>query len=521
MISSTEKDDINKKAMSSSSVVRNILSRYAQFLIRFFVGIWFARFLIKTLGIELYGLVPLAWNITNYFALITLIMNAPAGRFLIIERSRGNMGKTANVFNTIFWGHTGLTGLILLVGVAVSWFSPLIFKTPAGHEMDARLIFMSVSGAFVLLTFSSPFNLSTYVTNRLDLRSHNESIQLLMRVGIAYGLILSFGWKLGAVSLGIFVGASIGFFITAAFWRRLTPELKISRPQISVQLLKEITGMGIWMLINQIGSLLFLNTELLIVNFLYGAKATGKYGALLIIPAMLRSMASIISNSLVPPIMDRYARNDIDGVIRIVNQSIRLMGVLMALPLGLICGFSFPILNIWLGPEFGDLYIILFVLTVHLCINISVLPLFSLQVMVKKVKTPGIVTLVMGIINTILAVILGQPEFGLGLLGIAMAGAIVLSIKNAIFTPIYGAYIIKRKKFLFFSPMISGITGFTFIIVLTYISRKVMVITSLWDLLISFVFISIGYLLIAWYVILNKADRTLLLKHLPGLKKTT
>lgn len=509
----------DKDAMSSTAVVRNILASLAQFSLRLFIGLWFTRFLVHTIGVELYGLVPLAWNITSYFALITLVMNAPAGRFLIIERSRGDLNKANEVFNTIFWGHAGLSLVILLLGVGVSWSSPLLFKVPIGHETDARFIFLAVSVAFVIVTFSNPLSLSTYVTNRLDLRSYNESIQLLIRVGIASIFILLFGWKLDAVSLGICAAALIGLCISIFCWKWLTPELMIKKPQISIPLLKEVTGMGLWMLINQIGALFFLNTELFIVNLLYGANATGRYGAILLFPATIRSAAQIISSTLAPPVMERYARNDMEGVIRIVSRAVRLLGVLMALPLGLICGFSAPLIKIWLGPEFVDLHLILIVLTAHLCVNITILPLFPLQVMVKKVRVPGLVTLVMGIVNVLLAVILGNPELGLGILGIAMAGAIVLSLKNAIFTPAYGAHILNKSKLIFFPSMLPGIMGFAILVISIIILLNIVEIKNLFQLLVSFTSVSLGYFFITWSFVLSRQDKTWLLSLIPNSRR--
>lgn len=502
---------INRNAMSSTAVMRNVIANFAQFSLRFLIGIWFTRFLIQSIGTELYGMVPLAWNLTQYFALITLVVNAPAGRYLIIEISRGDINAANKIFNTVFWGISGLSLVLLLVAIIVSWSFPFVFKVPLGHEIDVRFIFLAVSGAFVLTTFSNPLSLSTYVTNKLYLQSLNDSLQLLIRVGIAFSFIVFFSWGLGAVSLGIWLAAVIGLFITIAFWRHLTPALKIKSPNINIPMLKDITGMGGWMLVNQIGALLFLHTELFVVNFLYGADATGRYGALLLFPTTLRSIAQMISSTLTPPIMDRYAKGDIEGVIRLVCRATRLLGLLIALPLGLICGFSVPLLKIWLGSEFVDLSLILIVLTAHLCVNISVLPLFTLQVMAKKVKVPGLITLVMGIINILLAVILGMPKLGIGLLGIAMAGAIVLTIKNAIFTPLYGAHIINKNKMFFFPSMAAGITGFLVLVASIFIILKLFEITSIFQLLTAFIAVSLGYLVFVWSYILNKEDKTWLL----------
>ena len=493
--------------MSSSAVFRNLLANFAQFSFRFFIGIWFTRFLILSLGTELYGLVPLAWTVTQYLGLITLVMSAPAGRYLIIEISRGDFSAANRIFNTVFWGTSGLSLFIILVGAGISWSVPFIFNVPVSHEADARIIFFAATAAFVFATFSNSFSLSAYVTNRLDLRSLKEALEQIVRVCVAVFFISFLNWQLGSVSLGIFCGAVTGSAIAVLLWKRLTPQLSIKRRNISIPLLKEMTGMGGWMLINQIGTLLFLHTELFIVNLIYGAKSTGMYGALLIFPITLRTVAQLISSTLTPPIMDRYAKKDVDGVINIVCRATRFLSIVVALPIGLICGFSAPILKIWLGPEFVDLAPTLIFLSAHLSINVSVLPMFPLQIMVKKVKVPGLVTCVMGIINVLLAVLLGQPELGLGLIGIALAGAIVLTLKNAIFTPLYGAHILNINRLILFRPMFLGIIGFLLIMASSVVILKIVEISNIFQLFTVLICTSLGYSAIVWSCFLKREDK--------------
>ena len=107
------------------------------------------------------------------------------------------------------------------------------------------------------------------------------------------------------------------------------------------------------------------------------------------------------------------------------------MGMGMALPIGLMCGFAPSLLSLWLGPEFVELVPLLWLMLFHLVINLSVLPLFYINVATNSVKLPGWVTLVMGIGNLCLAIAL-PLLFGWGYYGVAAAGAIALTLKNAL-----------------------------------------------------------------------------------------
>ena len=130
------------------------------------------------------------------------------------------------------------------------------------------------------------------------------------------------------------------------------------------------------------------------------------------------------------------------------RTSIRTMGLLLALPIGLICGLSQPLLSVWLGPRFVPFAPLMSLMTVHLCVNLAYHPLLNVPMATNHVRTPGLVQIVFGFFNLLLALVMAGPMH-LGLYGIAGASAIVLTLKNAVFTPIYAAHVLKKPASTF------------------------------------------------------------------------
>jgi membrane protein EpsK len=151
-----------------------------------------------------------------------------------------------------------------------------------------------------------------------------------------------------------------------------------------------------------------------------------------------------------------YARQDLPGLIRYSQQAVKFLGLTMALPIGIICGFSSSLLSVWLGQKFVSLAPLMSLMTIHLAVNLSVLPLFNIRVATKKVRVPGIVTCVMGVINLGLALLLAGPV-GWGMYGVAAAGAIVLTGGNLIFGPWYAAHILGIPRSTFFRETLPNI----------------------------------------------------------------
>jgi membrane protein EpsK len=95
----------------------------------------------------------------------------------------------------------------------------------------------------------------------------------------------------------------------------------------------------------------------------------------------------------------------------------------------------------------------------HLPINLCVSPQIAVQTAADRVKVPALVTLVMGLCNLLTAVFFVRCMHW-GAWGVAAAGAIVLTCKNAFFTPAYTAHILHARLRLAYCGMgVSGVTA--------------------------------------------------------------
>jgi membrane protein EpsK len=200
-----------------------------------------------------------------------------------------------------------------------------------------------------------------------------------------------------------------------------------------------------------------------------------------------------------------------------LRRTIKCMGFMLALPIGLMCGFSEPLLRLWLGPRFSEFSPLLFLMAAHLCINVAVLPLLGLQLAANRMKTPAVVTIIMGLGNLGLALLLAAPV-GWGLYGIAAAGAIMLTAKNVFFTPAYGAHLLG-KPWLSFARELGLIVALTTGTILLCRGALWFGPITGWIQLagVSFV-ISILYLAAAYRFFLNSEERGMVLRMLPGRK---
>jgi membrane protein EpsK len=496
----------------------NLVSNVGQLGVTMVVGAWYVPFLVRQLGPAAYGLIPLASSITSYMALITLGLNSAVGRYLTIALEQHDHRRANLIFNTSLWGSVGLTAVLLVPATLGMIYLDRLIRVPPGFESQARWLFAGTTAAFLLNEIKTPFDVSSFCRNRFELRNLVAVGEVLSRVGLVIILFYAIAPSINYVGLAIFSGTVVSSVGAFWLWKVLTPTLPMVPGQFDWQILRELPGTGGWVVINHIGAILYLSIDLLLANRMFGAEQSGKYAAVLQLPLLIRTVGSTIGAVFSPTVLFYYARQDLDGLMDYLARAVKCLGLLLALPISLMCGFAEPLLRLWLGPGFASLHPLLFLMTAHLCINVPILPLLGLQLATNRVKVPAVVTVVMGLMNLGLAVVLAGPMHW-GLYGIAAAGAIMLTLKNVFFTPIYGAHVLGKSCGVFFreAGLIVAITAAS---VLACRGALHLFPIAGWDqLAIVSLGFSLLYGLVVYQLILTAEERKMLRSMIPFLPK--
>ena len=441
------------RPVESRRFALNLVANVGNLGLSMVVGVLYVPFLVRHLGPAVYGLIPLASLVTSYMALITFGLDSAVARYLTIALERKNHENANLIFNVSLWGNLALSALLVIPAAAAIAQVDHILRIPPGYEAPTRWLFVGMVAAFLLNQVKTPFGVSSFCRNRLDLLNLVAASETLARVGLVVFLFCIFTPRIEYVGTAILAGTMVSTVGMVWLWKVLTPSLRISLGQFDWTMFRNLCSTGGWVLISQLGVMLYLNIDLLLANRMFGPEQGGRYAAVLALPTLLRSLASAVGGIFAPTMYHIYARGDIDGLVVYLNRAIKFVGLVMALCIGLICGFSEPLLRLWLGPAFGSLASLLFLMAIHLCMSLSMYPLYALPLAANRVKVPGVVTLAIGVGNLLLALLLAGV-FGWGLYGLAAAGAITLTVRHLLFTPLYGARVLNRTYGTFFRAVV-------------------------------------------------------------------
>jgi membrane protein EpsK len=385
----------------------------------------------------------------------------------------------------------------------------VLFDAPNGLERASQFLFASVSITTMTALLSSNFGAASLITHRFALRNIVRSLTSLSRVGVVILCFMLWPASLWHVGIGFMLSACVGLIGDMLVARRLMPQLRIAPREIDSTQFRALMGLSGWSAVNQVGILLLTGVDLLIVNTLFGSDATGRYGALLLLPALVNMALETIVTVLSPAIMARYAVGDATGVKQLATVSVKLLGVGLALPTGLLCGLAHPLLQLWLGPDFGQLDILLMLLVGHLSMNLAIRPVAFVITAYNRVRVQAILTVALAIGNICLAIALARYS-GWGMCGVAAAAAIVWTIKNAVFMTSYGSFVMHLPWWTFYRPVIAGALGTVTVALVGRFTSELFVPHNLIALGSIAAAISGMYGVSAYSFLLNRRDRDLL-----------
>lgn len=465
---------------------RNLAANVVYFLVNVIVGLLLVPFFISTLGVAAYGLIPLATSVTGYVAIVVQSLNTAVTRFLTVDLQREDYAGANRTFNTAFFGLTAVILLMVPIVMVVAYLIPVIFSVAPGQEQGAIFLFLGVCAAFLLRSWSGNFTVQLFAYNRLDLQNLVNLTNLVLQTGLIVLLFVLLGPDLALVGGAYFAGAVAASVVSIILARRVCPHLKVSIHAFDRSLVRDLCGMGGWLVIDQIGALLLFQLDLVVVNLLFGATMAGEYAIALQWRILLHSIVGMLTGILVPTVLVYYAQKQTDTLIKITKSAVKLLGLAIALPAGLICGFSPQLLTIWVGTEYASLAPLLVLLTAPFAATMSVQPLFSINVAHNRVRVPGTMTILLGIANLALAIIIPLIT-GWGYYGVAVAGAIILTFRHTLFVPWYTAKILKSRmidyqKCIFpgaFALFIIGVAAASLVAVTSFSSILAIIIAGI------------------------------------------
>ncbi len=186
-----------------------------------------------------------------------------AGRFITIKLHQKNTEDANKYFSSVFIANLIFSIILTILSIIVIAFIDKFMNISASILSDVRILWTFIFGNFILGLFSSTFNVSTFVKDRLDLNAFCNIKGYFIRITILLVCYLALDIHVWYIGLALFCMGLYNLIKNIYYAKTLTPELKISKNFFNINAIIELLKSGIWNTISKLSSILSSGLDLL------------------------------------------------------------------------------------------------------------------------------------------------------------------------------------------------------------------------------------------------------------------
>lgn len=505
---------IKAKSFSNQQIAINMFFSIIAFALNSVISIVITPIITAKYGSAAYGYTKLAYDFTNYAALITIALNSMASRYIMVERTQKNYNNANIIFSSVAMGNLIISGILILPAVFIVTFLDSLIEIPANLIIEVKLILALTFINYILnLTFSVYGN-CYYLTNRLDINSKRNMISSILRVAVIFIIFYLYSPKPSVVALAGIV-ATIYLIITNLYYsKKLTPDLKVKPSLLSWSKIKLLISSGIWNSITKLSQIFSTGLDLLVTNILIDAKTMGYLSVAKIIPTFITNFNTIVSEAFSPNLMYLYAKNDLEGLKKSAQTAMRFMCLFTSIPNAILIIIGKNFFSLWVPGEPINLIHILSVITLlNTCIIGPIQPLYQIFTIVNKVKESAIVNIIYGF-SSIVLTFLSIKFLNLGVYAVAGVSFIGSVLVGLLYHVPFAAKYVGLPKKTFYPVIFMNIVSLLIGCVITLLIKNSFSANSWFGWIVCAAISCMLSFAVNMFIVLNKQERKLLINKI-------
>ena len=176
---------------NNKRIAKNTAFLYLRMFISMSVSLYTSRVILKTLGVEDYGIYNVVGGVVAMFSFINSTMSTATSRFLTFEIGLDNQERLKDTFNASFWVHVIIAAIVFVLCETIGlWFLNYEMIIPEGRELAANIVFQfSIISTIIGIT-QVPYNAALIAHEKMDIYAYVEMANVFLRLGILYLLVI-------------------------------------------------------------------------------------------------------------------------------------------------------------------------------------------------------------------------------------------------------------------------------------------------------------------------------------------
>ncbi|MCR5351941.1 MAG: hypothetical protein K6E35_05560 [Bacteroidales bacterium] len=378
----------------SRRIARNTLLLYFRMLLLMFIGLFTSRVVLRTLGIEDFGVYNAVGGVVTVFTFLTASISAAISRFLAVGLGEGDPARLRRIFSTGIILQLGLALLlVLLVETAGAWWLDHKMVIPAERMAAARWVLQCSLGILVVNLLAVPYNAAIIAHERMSAFALISLGEAVLKLTVALLLYFSPVDKLVSYA---FLMLGVAVLVRSAYGYYCRRHFAESRGRLvwDGALVREMTSFTGWSFFGS--SAYVFNTQGVnqVVNLFFGVAVNAARGVALQVEGIVKQFVTNFLTALNPQVTKSWAAGDRHYCFELVLKGVKfswLVILVFAVPL---LAEAKWLLDLWLGPDKVPPHAVTFLRLTLACLLVDMAgnPLLTLVQATGQVKRYYLIT---------------------------------------------------------------------------------------------------------------------------------
>lgn len=343
---------------SNKRIAKNTIMLYVRMLLSIVVSLYTSRVVLQTLGIEDYGIYGVVGGVVAMFSFLNGAMSGATSRFLSYEMGKGDGQGLKETFSSALIIHIGIAILVFILAETIGlWFLNNKLVIPEARMYAAHWVFqLSIIGMVITVT-QVPYNSAIIAHEKMDIYAYVELLNVFLKLGIVFLLIISNYDKLILYSL-LMLAVNIIVAMTYRIYCVKHYEETHFHSKLNKEISRGILSFSLYNLLGNFGFVVNAQGTAFVINMFFGVLYNAAASVGTTISGVVTGFASNVMTAFRPQITKSYAQENIQqfqSLLLWAVKSILLIYLLIAVPIGFCIR---EILSLWLVevPAYADIF---------------------------------------------------------------------------------------------------------------------------------------------------------------------
>lgn len=334
---------------NNTKAVKNAIMLALRMVFVTLIGLYTSRVVLRTLGIEDYGVYAVAGGFIGVISFINTTMAGATNRFLCVEMGRSGTKNLSKVFSCAFVIHIAISVIVVLLAETIGlWFLNYRLNIPVDRMYAANWVYQCSIVSIVFNITQTPYSAVILAREKMRVYAYFEILNSISKLGIIALLVLLPGDKLIIYAILVAVVALVMRMANRLYCIQHFPESRFIR-RCDKDILHNMLKFSATDLYGNVCYIGYVQSRAIVLNIFYGVVYNTAASLAYTIQSLVSAFASTITQAFRPQILKLYAVGNILAMQSTMEKAMKFNILVFAI-ISVPCIFEANyILELWLG----------------------------------------------------------------------------------------------------------------------------------------------------------------------------